>query len=148
VSAWIYPRSAGEGGKGRVVDKANGTTPTNGWIFHLTGDGRSLSFLADYSTTNLARVSAAGAITFNTWQHVAMTWDGSASASAVRLYVNGVEVTYSSATNAVGTRVNDALEDFKVGNDKSTARTFNGLIDDLQVWKRALSPSEVAALAR
>jgi hypothetical protein len=148
VSAWIYPRSAGEAGKARIVDKANSTTPTNGWILYLTGDGRQLQFVADYTTTNLTRVSAAGVLAFNTWQHVAVTWDGSPSASGVRLYLNGVEVAYSASTSAAGTRVDDALEDLKIGNDKSRARTFNGRIDEVQVWNRALSASEVAALVQ
>jgi Tol biopolymer transport system component len=148
VSAWIRPNSPGEAGKGRIVDKANGVTPTNGWVFYLSGDGTGLSFLVDFSSTNLARTAAAGSIAMNTWQHVAVTWDGSTSASGVHIYVNGSEVSYSGSTNATGSRANDALEELKVGNDKSTARTFNGVIDVVQVWNRVLSPVEIAALAQ
>jgi carboxypeptidase T len=148
VSAWINPGSGGKSNKGRIVDKANTVTPTNGWIFHLTGDGRTLSFIADYSSIDLTRASSAGVLTFNTWQHVAMTWDGSASASGVHLYVNGVEVAYSSFISGAGTRVDDSLQDLKIGNDKSTVRTFRGRIDEVQVWNRVLSPAEIEALAR
>ena len=37
---------------------------------------------------------------------VAVTWDGSSSASSVHLYVDGVEVTYGSSTNGAGTKSN------------------------------------------
>jgi hypothetical protein len=148
VSAWIRPSSGGEAGKGRIVDKANSVTPTNGWIFYLSANGTGLSFLADYSSTNLARSAAAGSIAMDTWQHVALTWDGGASASGVRMYVNGAEVAYSSSVNGTGSRVTDALEELKIGNDKSTARTFNGAIDEVRVWNRVLSPAEIAALAQ
>jgi Concanavalin A-like lectin/glucanases superfamily len=148
ISAWIRPRSGGESIRGRIVDKAGGTAPTNGWSFNLTGDGTSLSFAVDFATAALKRHSVPGVVAFGAWQHVAVTWDGGTAASGVRLYVDGVEVAYAMSTNAAGARAVDAAQDLRIGNDKWSLRTFDGLIDDVRIWQRPLPASEVANLVR
>ncbi|HEY4523745.1 MAG TPA: LamG-like jellyroll fold domain-containing protein, partial [Candidatus Paceibacterota bacterium] len=49
--------------------------------------------------------------------------------------------------NASGSRVSDAAESLKIGNDKSFARTFDGMIDDVRIFNRALTPKEIQQIA-
>lgn len=142
VSAWINPRSIGEGSAGRIVDKANATTPTSGWNLQLTATN-ALKFMVDYSTTDLVRTTSNNVVSLSNWQHAVVTWDGSTTASNVQIFVNGKEVTYQTTTNGSGTRVTDAAESFKIGNDKSRAATFDGWIDEVKVYNYVLAPSEV-----
>ena len=74
------------------------------------------------------------------WAHVAVTWDG----STIKYYVNGVkdaiEGSYSTSLNVYN---NDLL----IGKDAPGATEwFNGNLDDLYLYNRALSESEIQEL--
>ncbi len=150
VSAWIYPRSIGEGSRGRIVDKADATTPTNGWLFVLTNNAgaNQLGFIVDYAGTNLSYDVAANSITLDQWQHVVVTWNGNANPASnnVRISVNGSSVSSVTATAGTSGRVDDATQVVKIGNDKSLARTFDGYIDDVRIYNRVLSDNEIDLL--
>ena len=111
----------------------------------MTGNNQ-LSFIADFASTNLDKRSSAAVLTLNQWQHVALTWDGSSSASGVHFYVNGTEVAYTTNQSGSGTRVPDDTEDLRVGNNESGTRTFDGAIDEVRVYNRALAQSEIQSL--
>ena len=143
ISTWINPKSAGERGFGRIVEKADGvtTSATRGWSLYMTGDAQ-LIFTADFTSTNLFR-SSVTALTPNQWQHVVLTWDGSSSPSGVHLYVNGNEVGYVINKSGSGTRVPDDIEDLHIGNNESESRTFDGGIDEVKIFDRALTQTEI-----
>jgi hypothetical protein len=143
ISAWIKPTAV------------NGTTPprilakrTNGgtgwWDFGVDGSS-TLFFDVNYSSTNLARNSAT-TVPLNKWTHVVVAWTGSSSASSIKLYINGAEVSYGATTDGAGSRLSDSAYDVVVGNWKSADRPFNGTLDDVRVYNRALSASEVQQL--
>lgn len=142
ASAWIYPHSQGEGNYGRILDKTTGLGPTNGWIFN-TDANTNISFTVDYDTTNLNVVSSTGTITYNKWQHVAVTWDGSAEADNVHLYVDGVEVRKSTNTDGVTARDSDASATLRIGNNSTLARTFDGVIDEVKLYNYVLTDDEI-----
>ena len=146
ASAWIYPRSLGVNNRGRIFDKANSTAPTGGWIFNVSNftATNQLAFQHGGSTV-LIRSTAANTITLNQWQHVAATWDGSVTASNIHIYINGAEAAYNAATDGVGLD-SDSAEVLKIGNDKSFARTFDGIIDEARVYNRVLTPGEIKAI--
>ena len=148
ISAWVKPTTTGEKGMGRIVSKAAGTNlPSMGWDFYLTNEvGNGIKFAVDHTTTDLEHASTANAITMNQWQFVAVTWDGSKTAANAHIYVNGNEVSYSVANNAVGTRASDTANAFLIGNNPALSRTFKGNIDDVRVYNRALSVSEIKDL--
>ena len=147
VTAWIKADTMGEGGKGRIVVKASGINPTAGWHLHVSGTNQ-LEFRVDYTTTELSRVAAVDAIATGVWKHVVATWTGSATATNLKLYVDGAEVGYASTTNGVGTRVDDAASNFYIGNESGGTRTFDGLLDDVRVYNRVLSAAEITAVYR
>jgi hypothetical protein len=74
----------------------------------------------------------------NKWVHVALTYDG----SKARVYLDGV-------LKATGTGVPSALASTGVlrigGNGLYSGEQFDGLIDDLRIYKRALSATEIVA---
>ena len=87
------------------------------------------------STTDRA-VRGTTKLTLGVWTHLATTVDGTNQ----RFYVNGVLVgtTASSGTIAVS---NGALR--IGGNASSTGEFFQGLIDEVRVYNRALSAAEI-----
>src|SRR5262249_56500880 len=62
------------------------------------------------------------ALSTNTWTHLAMTYDG----SAVRLYVNGAQVSSTAKSGAISTSTN-ALT---IGGDAIYGQYFQGTIDE------------------
>jgi len=82
-------------------------------------------------------------LTTETWYHVALTWDG----GNYVVYVNGEEKANGSYTGL------DALNTVAdIGNDGRTDDTgrseaFNGLLDDVRIYDRALSADEISQLS-
>ncbi len=82
------------------------------------------------------------------WQHVALTADG----STLRLYRNGTEVGSAAyvgnlanspmAALGIGVKLNDA----GTGPDTGSPGFWQGRMDDLGLWNRALSVGEVLAI--
>jgi len=149
VAAWINVETVGEAGNpGRIVHKATGTSPVNGWQF-VTQEANQLGFAVDYDGTNLVRTTAASAFSLGSWHYVAVTWDGSATAANVLMYVDGTAVgSYATTTNAAGNRVSDAAANIYLGNEANGARTLDGVLDDVRVYNRVLSLAEIRALHR
>lgn len=141
ISAWIKPTTLGDSNVGRIVDRG---TSTLGPAF-LVYPTNALAFIVD-GATDLSRITSNSTIKLLVWQHVVVTWDGSVTAGNVHIYVNGVETTYQTTTNG-NLLVDNAATNLYIGNNASSAgRGFNGLIDTLNIYNRALTVTEVQQL--
>ena len=87
-----------------------------------------------------AAVGSSHAVTAGTWMHVAMVVDR--SANTLVLYADGVNVASSAWTAVPGT----TTDDLTVGRGYGTGESFDGTIDEFAIWKRALSPTEIATI--
>lgn len=82
-------------------------------------------------------------IALSQWIHLAGTWDG--DGGQLRLYIDGVEVGAGS-----GFSLDFDGHEFLIGkelDDGSLGASFEGFLDDLQLYDRALSADEVQMLA-
>jgi uncharacterized membrane protein len=80
------------------------------------------------------------------WQHVVATFDGTKDNKAVKFFIDGVKVQeFDKYTlgNTIGQGTTDALQ---IGADRNVTSPFNGLIDEVAVWKRPLTETEVQSL--
>jgi Domain of unknown function (DUF2341)/Concanavalin A-like lectin/glucanases superfamily/Fibronectin type III domain/SdrD B-like domain/Calx-beta domain/IPT/TIG domain len=77
------------------------------------------------------------AATLNTWNHEAVTMSG----RAVSLYMNN---SVSSGTLPSDPAVQSV--NFAIGSTDFTGRLFNGSIDELSIYNRALTPAEISDL--
>jgi len=77
------------------------------------------------------------------WHHVGFVWDGSYR----YLYVDGTEVAKDTQALAQLKYSNGGLH---IGTSKKrdTGTFFSGLIDDVRIYNKALSPEQIAALAQ
>src|SRR3989344_4780579 len=135
---------------GYYISKADNSSGGHGWSF---GSGNvansSLSFVVHgFTTTDLSSISASGVITTNSWNHYVVTWDGSNTAANVRMYKNGVEVSYATQTNGgSATPQSDSARNIKFARESGTGSTFfNVNMDDVRVYNRALSQAEIIEL--
>jgi len=81
----------------------------------------------------------ANVLTVGSFQHVAATYDG----ATMRIYVDGVE----KANMAVAGAIDPTTDPFVIGrNVVSPASTWNGVIDEVELFNRALSASEIRSI--
>jgi len=78
-----------------------------------------------------------------TWYHLVGTYDG----RVMRLFVDGIEI---GAVQAVGIPLNASGADWAIGRRSGTnaANLFDGRIDDVRIYGRALSADEIHLLAK
>ncbi|HLY75904.1 MAG TPA: LamG domain-containing protein [Planctomycetota bacterium] len=140
VSAWVKP---GTLKLGRIVAKESGARGR--WML-IAGES-GIAFAKDYSERELRRESVPNLLAPNQWQHLAMTWDGSAQVDKIHIYVNGVEPAYARNQDGAGSKMSDASIPLLIGNRGDLARGFQGAIDDVRIYSRVLSVKEITALA-
>ena len=144
-SAWIYANSTGESGVGAILFKSNTFSNHTGFRMDNTA---TLNFSVDYSTTDLARSASDNSCSLNAWHHVLCTWTGSATATNIKIYVDGVETTYKTTTNGVGTRNSDAAYNQCIGNRLAASLTFDGVITEAAIWNVVLTAAQIELLAK
>ena len=71
----------------------------------------------------------------STWSHLAITYDG----STVRLYLNGAMVDSVAHTGLITSSTN-ALT---LGSDPFYGQYFNGLIDEVRIYNKALTAAQI-----
>jgi hypothetical protein len=105
-----------------------------------------VSFLVN-GTTDMQRASIIGALPTGSWVNLIITWDGVFTASTgVKIYKNGVEMTYSVETNGA-TETAHTGSWSTGGRIYDDARNFDGKLAQVSVWDRVLSSTEIANLA-
>ncbi len=139
VSAWVYLRTGGTfGGIRMAVLSATTCDSSIELLIHSTTEsatdpqylelGRCSGFDGSFSTTT---------VPLNTWAYVAATFS---SNRVVSYYINGLPAGTFTDSNlahdySLGTAVN-------LG-DNSGQRRFDGMLDEVQLWNRVLSPAEL-----
>lgn len=138
VMAWIRPLSVG-----RIVDKDN-----NGYGWFLTLKSTStIQFRGSVFSVSSSIRTSTSSIVLNTWQHVVATWDGSATGANIHLYLNGVLVD-GTAVNGSGAVNSDAATPLTIGNRPiDLGASYDGAIDEVQIYNRVLSATEIQNLA-
>jgi hypothetical protein len=95
-------------------------------LLHQTSQGQQLSTYA--STTP---------VTAGQWRHVAVTFK---AGGRVEFYVDGTSAGGAAQTSTFGI-LND--EPIRIGGRKDNYSYFNGLIDDVRIYSRVLTPEEL-----
>ena len=136
IEAWLMPKSfPPEGLSNSTGIVAYGTKYQGMWELFVMSDGRLL-FSLNWNTSAEARVSTDPVLHLNEWQHIAATFDG----AMARIYVNGVLKAEGEAPSLIYPGEGSFLA---IGDDfPGMDEYFHGLIDDLRIYNRALSPSE------
>ncbi len=139
VTAWIKTT-----GTGAIVAWGSVST-SNKWFWRLEND---------LAGTGALRIEVEGGflrgatdLRDGQWHHVALVVpDGASDVSQCRLYVDGSEDTpYTFDAQAINTTATQVA----IGKDSHNPapRYFPGAIDEVRIYKRALSPSEIATEA-
>ncbi len=133
AEAWIYPTS--NTGAYKVIIGNYNTTNNTSPQFMLRQQGNDVSFFIGNSSGSYAAATASNSLTLNSWQHVVGTWDG----SVIKVYVNGV---LGASTNWAGSMYTTSNAVY-IGKNNFTNEIYQGKIDEVRVWDRALCQGEI-----
>lgn len=150
LAAWIRP---GKTGTQHLIQKgiSTGGSPANdGYELSLSTSGRVFFRLnyASGSPTDIYRVdSQLSYPTDGTWMHVAGTYDPLDPNHIMHIYINGVQNDDAITPGPVSIGTNTTA--LYLGRDPGTTNGYfyQGGVDDVRVYNRALSAVEIAALA-
>ena len=134
LEAWVYPTNLSASWMNLMI-KPNGDPGSANPCFVLqgcAGSSQAPSVFINAATSNL---NAPSPLPLNAWSHVASTYDG----ATIRLYVNGVQVASRAQTGAM-TASSDPLT---IGGNTYSGEHWAGMIDEVRIYSRALSASEV-----
>jgi hypothetical protein len=136
VEAWVNA-AANPADDGFIVGKSDGP----GWQLKTTRDNGPQQFCTKVSesTTLAARKFSTTTRALNTWYHVAAVYD--ATARTLQLYVNGVAENGVSVGTVPPVQFNRAVNAY-IGR-RHDGFFFNGTIDEVRIYSRALSAAEV-----
>ena len=133
MEAWVYTRADGTA---EIISKWDNSA--DGIIHFEAASGGNMRFcmrkadnskVADFTT-------GAGGLAVNTWVHVAEVYDGEKAI----VYFDGVEI--QSAAGSGEMRENENAK-WWIGSMYIQGRWFNGMMDEVRIWYRALSADEV-----
>ena len=128
LTAWIDPTSY-------PTERSTIILGLGGYYLSLASDGSAQTYW--YGKTPSGYFSSgAGTVPLNTWSFVAAVWDS----SSVSLYVNGA---LTSATSTTGSGNSSTVTNIGAEN---TTRQFNGSIDDVRIYSKALSAQDIQDL--
>jgi hypothetical protein len=99
----------------------------------------------------ISATSSPNSLPINTWFNVVVTYSGSATASGIRIYINGVLDTLAGNNGPAGTGLAGGNTVSPVGLVIGDSGPANGeyhatRIDETATWSRALTPSEIASV--
>ncbi|MCX6275512.1 MAG: T9SS type A sorting domain-containing protein [Bacteroidetes bacterium] len=146
IEAWINPSSFGfNSAQNSIVCKHGWSSGEGGFVLRCGGTGE-LSFniagidVNQFPVSWVEVVSSNGILSLNNWYHVAGTYDG----NELKCFVDGnlAGTTAFQGTIAPSTSYPLALgrlADPVYGPD----RYFSGAMDEVRIWSRALSQSEI-----
>jgi hypothetical protein len=130
LEAWLYPTALGTSWRTVAIKEQPGQL-----VYAL------------YAHTDTARPSGhvyvggdvdtrgTSGLPLDTWTHLATTYDG----STLRLFVNGIAVS----SRAVSGSMPASTLPFRLGGNSVWTEWFQGRIDEVRVYNRALSASEI-----
>jgi hypothetical protein len=127
---------------GRIISKTTGGAEQDHYWMLSTiykNGAEKLRFRLKTNGRTTTLTANSGVIRTGEWVHAAAVYDG----SRMRLYQNGVEV---GATRKTGSVAVGATVPVLIGNNPGSGRPFDGLIDEMRIYSRALTAREISEL--
>src|SRR3989338_4058816 len=142
VSVWVNPTTVDATFGAFVFFNGDAMSPTvGGFGFRLQEGTRLVRLYTVVGTNSEESVNSVSAVSLSTWTHIVVLKSGTAR----QIYINGTldnSDTLSSATMDY----TDDTPVTRIGVIDNDVRWFNGLIDDVRVYNRAISAAEIAQL--
>ncbi len=118
------------------------------------GDATGVELLVDHGKlrwsmihlwpNSAASVETDAELPVGTWQRVTVTYDGSSKAAGLHVYLDGREAKTTVVRDTLHAKPRD--NSLEIGSRSRDAGFRNGSLDEIQLWRTALTAAEVATL--
>jgi hypothetical protein len=123
VSAWVYPTTS----VGSIVELDNATS---NWVVYMDTILKLWNGTADVYNSGTT-------IPVGSWTHIAIVYNG----THVSGYVNGIFISSTAVASSILETPTSST--FRIGTDRAVTTWFNGTIDEVKIYNRSLSASEI-----
>jgi hypothetical protein len=151
ISAWVHPTASSSSNE-RVIAKSDSSDPggrqqwaiyTNAYSGCCTVSGNIVGQINTSNVSAMAITDVVRSAASNNWTLLTLTYDG----AHVITYINGVPRASVPATGALSPLSGDSPGRLNICSANSLTGTFfQGYVDDVAIFSRALSADEVAGL--
>jgi hypothetical protein len=143
--AWVkLPRTNQGGAFFARMDNANGY---RGWDLWCE-QGKVGAHIINHWQDKAIKAVSKTPIKANEWTHVFITYDGSGKVDGLKIYVNGVlQQAEVQADTLHGKETIRTTVPLKVGQRNTSERLADVVLQDIRIYGRTLSPTEVGQLA-
>ena len=134
LEAWVFPTAHSPNWNNVIIKERAGGEIYN--LYSHTDALRPTVYVVPAATPN-SPVNATGTadLALNAWSHLAVTYD----ATTLRLFVNGVQVGTRALTGALLTSTGV----LRIGGNSIWGEFFQGRIDEIRIYNRALTTTEI-----
>ncbi len=134
IAAWVHPTGPGDSDYPRVVDKSNGTGGADpGYKLYLRSAENYLVTLSGGGVY----LNSSSSLDLNAWNYVVYTTDGTQR----KLFLNDAWEVWDETTLPV-----ESSNPLFIGNSPAGARHFEGILDEVRVYNRALGEDEIQTI--
>jgi hypothetical protein len=137
--AWVRPTSVS--GDNGIVGKSDGGAASNRSYYLYLNEG-NLKAKISPSGSGSAQPVGATTLSINTWYHVALVYNG----TDIRLYLNGALDSGTDNPMSYESGIYDSNAPFAIGRRGDGTDYFDGQIDELAVFNRALTADEISSI--
>jgi glucose/arabinose dehydrogenase len=135
LEAWVYPtRTAGW--RRSILTKEHPSKRSTYELSASTSSWRRPSGKIQLAK-KYVRLYGPDSLPANGWSHLALTYDG----AMLRLYINGVQVNKRAVTSSILV----SGSPLRLGGNSTYNEFFQGRIDDVRIYNRALTAAEIQA---
>ena len=144
--AWVYPLSFPSSVNG-IIRKYG----SSGMSIRVDSTGHFSDRTVNTAGTNSSAYTSPTGVGVTTWSHVCATWEAPGPGQNIKLryYVNGrldLDVT-TDISDPNGYVERNLSQPLWIGNDPDLAtRGWNGYIDEVRLYNRTLSPTEISQI--
>jgi len=143
--AWINPEQSSD--SFGIITKSYGwpEQQRRGTEFMLGHDDTLSAYFWDEATQYFSGVVASKTIPRNEWTFVALQHDGTLPSHQMRAFINGVVCSMNFGYETVSSipSVRNVAQPVRIGCMRPGVHHFKGMIDEVMIFDRVLSASEV-----
>lgn len=140
LSAWVRPDDAKQG---TILSRMIDTDRGEGYHVYLK-NGVIAVDLSKRLLDDAIRIETTEKLSPNEWQHLAITYDGSRVADGVKVYLDSKQLPVKVHLDALN-QTFEVKASFRIGI--GSGPTFRGKVDEVRIYKAALSGENIALLA-